>query len=557
MVKLTWDYKGMKSEHHLDSLDFVIGRAEGAQVPDVQLDLDPFVAVRHARVWKDGERWWVEDLGSTTGTLVDCMRILGPQRVEAGCIVKLGSSNVSWREVAHETTVIEAELPASPPAPAPEWLRSAARREAAAAPPTAPPAAAPARVVVERSQVAIASMLDGRQRSPVYFDVTRPDAQARLTQLMELPSLLAGLTDLTVLCRHVLERVLALIPGAERGAFLVLDPATQKLALRASHPPDQQSLSRTLVRRAASDGCGFIWNEGDGKQAPTESMRRLAIRSGMYAPLMWQDEVVGVLCVDNATRPQVFTDEDLRFLMAVAQFAAAAIANHQMRASLSNYSTTLERLLTNFSPKLRNKLVAKAGAGGLAPGGERSDVTLLMSDLRGFTRVCADLPVEEVVAMLNEYFSAYVQILFDHGGTVDKFIGDAILAVFGSPEPDPDQHRHAAQAALAMQAATQAINQRRRAAQLAVCEVGIGLHRGPVMHGFIGAAERLEFTVIGDAVNVTTRVCEGAGPQETLATEALRTHLTGGPFQARERWISVKHAAPMQVWEIKPGPTGK
>ena len=539
----------MKTEFHLEQMDFTIGRGDEHTSPDILLGSDPLVAPRHARVWQQGDAWWVEDLGSTNGTWVDAVRIDAPQRVVPGRPVQAGDSLVTWMEVEPDTALVVAELLT----PAPRRTAPAAGGATPANPPPAPTAAAR----TQETSVLISSRLEGRQSSPVYFDVTRADAQSRLTQLMELPLLLAVETDLVTMCRRVLERMLKLIPGAERGAFLVYDPGSKKLALRASEPEDEPPLSRTLVKKAAVEGCGFIWNAGDMRMEASESMRRLTIMSGIYAPLMWQGEVMGVICVDNPSKLRAFNDEDLRFLMAVAHYAAAAISNHQMRASLRSYSTTLERLLTNFSPKLRNKLVERARTGGLSSGGERSDVTLLMSDLRGFTKVCAGLPVEDVVAMLNEYFSACVQIIFDHGGTVDKFIGDAILAVFGSPEPDPEQHVHAVQAALAMQTAMHAINQRRRAANLPACELGIGLHSGPVMHGFIGAAERLEFTVIGDAVNVTARVCDGAEPRQTLVIKELQAHIRN-QYWTREKTIAIKHASPMMVWEIAtPGDSGK
>ncbi len=541
MLKITWDYKGMKSEFHLEQLDFAVGRGDDRILPDILLSSDPLVAPLHARVWQKGGEWWVEDLGSASGTWVDSVRLVIPQRVVPGCVVQVGDSLLTWTEVEHDTALVVAELRT----PMPKRLTPP---QGDTPPPNRPPPPPQVPGTLETS-VLISSRLEGRQNAPVYFDVTRADAQTRLTQLMELPLLLAVETDLVTMCRRVLERILKLIPGAQRGAFLVYDPVSKKLALRASEPLDEPPLSRTLVKKAAVEGCGFIWNEGDGRLEASESMRRLAIMSGIYAPLMWQGEVMGVICVDNPSKLRAFNDEDLRFLMAVAHYAAAAISNHHLRASLRTYSTTLERLLTNFSPKLRNKLVEKARAGGLSAGGERSDVTLLMSDLRGFTKVCAGLPVEEVVAMLNEYFSACVQIIFDHDGTVDKFIGDAILAVFGSPEPDPEQHVHAVRAALAMQTAMHAINQRRRAANQPACELGIGLHSGPVMHGFIGAAERLEFTVIGDAVNVTARVCDGAGPRQTLVTGELQIHIRN-EFWTREQTIAVKHSAPLQVWEI-------
>ena len=144
-----------------------------------------------------------------------------------------------------------------------------------------------------------------------------------------------------------------------------------------------------------------------------------------------------------------------------------------------------------------------------------------MSDIRGFTATSAAMDAGDVVDMLNSYFSALVSAIFRQDGTVDKFVGDAILAVFGSPEPDVRQHVNAVQAAIAMQAAIEHINELRRANNQVVCEIGVGIHCGEVLHGFIGSEERMEFTVIGDAVNRTSRFCDAAGPGQVLISPEM------------------------------------
>ncbi len=181
-----------------------------------------------------------------------------------------------------------------------------------------------------------------------------------------------------------------------------------------------------------------------------------------------------------------------------------------------------------------------AQEGKLKPGGQKSQVTILLSDLRGFTRVSTGLPAEAVVEMLNDYFSALVEVIFQHDGTVDKFMGDAILAVFGSPEIDPDHAMKAVKAAIGMQEATATVNARRKAAGLPYCELGIGLHTGEVLHGFIGAEERLEYTVIGDTVNRASRYCDGAKGGDVVFSPELFDAL-GGKVQATPSIIQTKH----------------
>jgi adenylate cyclase len=130
-----------------------------------------------------------------------------------------------------------------------------------------------------------------------------------------------------------------------------------------------------------------------------------------------------------------------------------------------------------------------------------------------------------VVEMLNEYFAALVSVIFENDGTVDKFVGDAILAVFGSPEPDPNQHEKAMRAALGMRAAVEKLNVTRAARGVPTCNIGIGLNCGEVFHGFIGAADRMEFTVVGDPVNMTSRYCDGAQGGEILMGPDMHQHV--------------------------------
>jgi adenylate cyclase len=128
----------------------------------------------------------------------------------------------------------------------------------------------------------------------------------------------------------------------------------------------------------------------------------------------------------------------------------------------------------------------------------------------------AEKDAEDIMDILNAYFSILIPIICQYDGTIDKFIGDEILAVFGSPEPDAKQHEKAVRAAWEMQAAMNTLNGERKARGQVTCHIGIGIHCGEVLHGFIGSAERIEFTVIGDAVNRASRYCDGAGAGEVL-----------------------------------------
>ncbi|HZL13146.1 MAG TPA: adenylate/guanylate cyclase domain-containing protein, partial [Verrucomicrobiae bacterium] len=340
-----------------------------------------------------------------------------------------------------------------------------------------------------------------------------------------------------------------LIPGAKRGTLLLGGEKSETLVLAAFVSDSEPAVSETLARRALAEKRGFIWRQnfqGD----PGLSIQRHHIASGMYAPLICRGETLGVICVDSPSRDSIFSEDDLRLLLAVANFAATTVANHQLQQSLRDNAKLLERLLTNFSPQLRATLLEKARLGRLRPGGEKSEVTILFSDIRDFTAKSANMDPTDVVEMLNDYLPALGHAIFQFDGTIDKFLGDAVLAVFGSPEPDARQHEKAVRAALAMQDAIARVSAKRAARGEPVCEIGVGIHCGEVLHGFIGAADRLEFTVIGDAVNRASRFCNQAKAGEILISYELYQRVFT-QIESEKTCITTKTSETIPAYRVK------
>ena len=140
-------------------------------------------------------------------------------------------------------------------------------------------------------------------------------------------------------------------------------------------------------------------------------------------------------------------------------------------------------------------------------GGQRRDMTVLFSDIRGFTTITEKGQPEEIVHMLNEYFTRMVEIVFRHHGTVDKFVGDMVMALFGAPLDDPRHADHAVEAALDMLAELRQLNEKWLAEGLDVkVDIGIGVNTGPMIAGNIGSDQIMSYTVIGDAVNLGSRL---------------------------------------------------
>lgn len=179
---------------------------------------------------------------------------------------------------------------------------------------------------------------------------------------------------------------------------------------------------------------------------------------------------------------------------------------------------------------LSRDMVARLDAGeiNVELGGEMREVTILISDLRGFTSFSESRDPQLVVKKLNEYFTAMTEVIFHHGGTIDKFLGDGILAVFGAPVPMSDHARGGVLAAQEMQGALVKLNQRWVQQGHDELKMGIGLHTGEVLVGNVGSPERMEYTVIGDPVNLTSRI-EGLTKtfdRPILFSEKTRTQLS-------------------------------
>src|SRR5439155_8077643 len=259
----------------------------------------------------------------------------------------------------------------------------------------------------------------------------------------------------------------------------------------------------------------------DEQFAGVDSIVSQGVRSTICAPLVAETRVHGALYADRLDPFSAFKPDDLELISAVAAQTAIAVENvraHERLAKEEVARANYSRFLPEYVVKqmLENPDSFKLG-------GVTQTITVLFADIRGFTRISEHTAPEQIVQLLNRYFSAMTDIIFAHGGTLDKYLGDGLMALFGAPTTTPEDASNALNAAVAMQRRLLGINTELRQEGLSEVGVGIGLHTGEVTVGYIGSERRSEYTAIGDTVNTAARLESNATGGQILVSEVTAT----------------------------------
>jgi adenylate cyclase len=498
----------------------VCGRAVTSDIAII----DPTVSRHHADLVVGEGGVTVRDVGSSNGTFVNGVKI-DHAFVSPGDAVTFGK--VAFR--------LEAIVDAPPPVPA--------------------ASAVPGGTIVRqvpRTPAAGFEESGKLQAAMAAADPAEKDRQ-KLAILLEVSKGLTKAADTDALLNKVADYVFQILE-ADRCAILLREGEhmVQKVARDKRSATVAYQVPQSIVGMVVGEKVAVLSdNAGEDTRFGGQSILMQQVRSAICAPLIGsEDRVLGVLYVDTFSLAKRFGEGDLDFLIAFAGIVAVALENANFAERIRREALTRSNFERFFTPQLAARIANSEEA--IRLGGEKRHVAVLFSDIRGFTALSETMNPDAMAKHLTEYFTEMVECVFRHGGTLDKFIGDAVMAQWGAPICEADDADRAMSAALDMMTELDTLNARWRAEERPELQIGIGINYGEAFAGNIGSERRLEYTVIGDVVNVASRLCSKAQGGEIIISDELRSVLANPPaLDALEPLVLKNKSQPVPAFRVR------
>lgn len=548
--------------------------------------LDKIVSKEHCIIERRGAQFVLRDLGSLNGTYVNGERVNGERPLRHGDEIALGSTRARLDENPMVTGQIaqsqatpagpsspshrvppgpgtargpmasspgvplaSAAVPSTASPPAPSFQRAAGftpvaapftPNQPAAAPRVPPPGMGHTRVDVSDANRAIGTQINAQQKGFLPYDQVATNSvqlsadYERLRLSHELSREICMERDLTSLLNKILISMFKFV-RADRGCIFLKekDGLIPGASLRRDGTDVPITVSSTIMNHVIKERATVLTHDAamDFAGSKGKSMILNRISSAIVAPLLHNDDILGVLWLDSETLAQ-FQQKDLEMVTAIAAQAAMFIEINILARKIEQEIVTRERFSRLLSPNVAAKVIA--GEMIVQRGGQLlSECTVFNSDIRGFTQMSESADPAFLVEILNDYFEQMVETLFKYDGTLDKFMGDGIMALFGAPVAAEDDPVRCVNCALEQMEVLARMNQQVHDRARAPLAIGIGIHTGPLVAGYIGSSKALSYTVIGDTANTSARLCGVAAAGQILVSEQTLARL-GNRFEYEE-----------------------
>ncbi|MBD1832843.1 MULTISPECIES: adenylate/guanylate cyclase domain-containing protein [Cyanophyceae] len=484
--------------------EFTIGR-----LPECDLCL-PFGGISryHVQFLKTATGdWTIEDMGSKNGTRLNERPVTSPQQINDGDVIWLGDVGV----VVVLTAPVKPDLLDVPPEGT-TILRN----------------------VKELQQQWIQA--DGAKDS----SDNKEKAIARLKDLVDIAKALSAAESIEAIFEQVQEVVFRSLKSIERLALLVDVNGLGKLELLNAATRDVSQnltesgswISRSICQKVFDEKVAIQTADAqmDKRFEGEQSIFVKGIKSAIAVPLWDENKVVGVLYADAQLPSSHWTkggEEDLSFFSALANLVASAVQRWLLTLKLRNEETIRNRLERYHSPSVVQHIMAQGALedGRLVPA--EVDISILFADIVGFTALSERLRPAQIAHLLNAFFEEMLQEVFAVGGTLDKYIGDCIMAFFGAPEPQIDHADKAVAAAMGMLTRLENLNANQVLAE--PLQIRIAINSGRAVIGDVGSSQRVDYTALGATINLASRMEGICPPGECVVSEATYSMLTRTP----------------------------
>ena len=511
---LVEDDLGGTSVFELNANQVIVGRAADSGL----ILKDKRASRRHAAITTESGVCMITDLNSGNGVYVNGERV-SQKALAGGDVIKIGQSRLVFHDEAISSEVRFSEHDIRQSALLIRRIEDAASPDEISSPGETDKPAAQKELELLRKRGRI------------------------LTLMYELGKSLKGVVSIDQVYREI-GKLLQEVCLAKRVLVLEVDDSISglKVVHEATSGSDtrNRSVSRTVTQKVLSDRVTLLSTNAslDPVLAHGESIVMQKIHSVICAPLLLRDEVKGLIYLDE-DKVGAFSTEELDVVNAVAAQAATALENVHALKRLAREAEARAAYSRFLPAHVVEDLLKNPDT--LRLGGANQIATVLFADIRGFTRMTACMDPEEVVEMLNDYFGEMTEIIFEHGGTLDKYIGDGLMALFGAPYAGAHDASNAVRAAVSMQQRMDSLKLQfqRGAADLSAFGIGIGINTGLVTVGYVGSMRRFDYTAIGDTVNMASRLESNAPAGEIYLAHTTFSEL-GGHFPCADLTIKVK-----------------
>ncbi len=353
--------------------------------------------------------------------------------------------------------------------------------------------------------------------------------------LYEISRHLTSIQDFNELLKKIMDLIFMVI-DADRGyLFLIGDtkesepvPVVVKYKDDLIKDGEQLRASRTILNKVINEKVALLTSNAmeDPLLDHAKSIVVQQIRTAMCVPLWRRDKVIGAIQLESKRLDNQFTKADLELLNAIGSQMAMIIEQASLNEQIREEGRMIRRLERYFSPQVIETIL-KGGVGTKEDIMEPRELTatVLFTDIVGFTRLSEQMPPREINTVLNQHFHRMADIVFQYGGTLDKYLGDGLMAVFGAPMEKEDDAERAIQAAKQMREELREMMDETGAGT--PFDIRIGVNTGRVVAGNIGSPNRVDYTVIGDPVNVASRLESMAEPNQILIGEETYRHVKG------------------------------